>query len=100
MEPNQSSLSHIPTLDIKWRDSTISEAKMNEQKALALAETFFPPPPAESAIPDDFIYPEPVLSPGSITEEQLLQSYANSAHSNHQDQMVSETLSLKNALKP
>ena len=72
LEPNQSGPSCIPTLDIKWRDGTISEAKMNEQKALVLAETFFPPPPAESAIPDDFIYPELVPSPGSITEEQLL----------------------------
>ena len=44
----------------------------NEGKAAAFYKIFFPPKPAESSVPAEFIYPEPLLPPNTITKEQII----------------------------
>lgn len=65
-------LSRIPTL--RRPDGT--SADTNEEKSAALAQTFFPPPPATSSVPEDAIYPTPVATPAPITDSQLSRSIA------------------------
>ena len=44
----------------------------NKGKAEAFHKIFFPPKPAESTVPVDFNYPEPLLSPDTITKDQII----------------------------
>jgi ribonuclease HI len=63
-------LSRIPTL--KRPDG--STADTNEEKSTALAQAFFPPPPATSSVPEDFEYPDAVPTPTPLTLDQLQRS--------------------------
>ena len=63
--------SKIPTL--KKQNGT---ADTNEEKSIALAQAFFPPPPLQSSVPADYIYPEAVQTPEPITTDQLKRNIA------------------------
>ena len=45
----------------------------NKAKAEAFHKIFFPPKPAESTVPVDVIYPEPLPPPDTITKDQIAQ---------------------------
>jgi hypothetical protein len=70
-EPSNRGLIHIPTLKTRTIDGLHLEAKTNEDKIKILAKTFFPPPPAVSTIPTDYLYPDVIPNSGPIMEEQL-----------------------------
>jgi hypothetical protein len=48
-------------------------------KSKALAQAFFPPPPATSTVPQGFNYPDPVMPFAPITEEQIERAIANTS---------------------
>ena len=62
---------YIPSLMVKEEDGTVWEIIANEGKAKAFHKIFFPSKPAESLVPEDFNYPEPLPSPDTITKEQI-----------------------------
>ena len=64
--------SYIPTLKAKEEDRFIQEVKDNEGKVEAFHKIFFPPKPAESSVPAEFNYPEPLPPPDTITKEQII----------------------------
>ena len=64
----------IPTLKRPGADGVPIMMSANHEKAEFLAETFFPPPPAESSIPQNYCYPDPVCAFPSITREQILRA--------------------------
>lgn len=66
----------IPTLVTKDDEGNTTTAASNEGKSEIFAKTLFPPPPPRSAVPPDFIYPEPAAPWTDVTEEQLCKSIA------------------------
>jgi len=48
-----------------------------EEKSEILAQALFPPPPDESTVPTDYLYPEPAEHWTEITKEQLTQAINN-----------------------
>ena len=64
--------SYIPTLKAKEEDGSIREVTDNKGKAEAFHKIFFPLKPAESSVPVEFNYPEPLPPPDTITKEQII----------------------------
>ncbi|CAA7270496.1 unnamed protein product [Cyclocybe aegerita] len=64
----------IPTLRTNDRNSREREVTDNTDKAETFAKAFFPPPPAESSVPEDYDYPELLPDPPDITEDQIRQN--------------------------
>ena len=60
----------IPTLKTTGPNGE-QELNTNEEKAKIFATTFFPPPPANVNIPDNYEYPEPLPDPNPITKRQV-----------------------------
>ena len=58
-EPTDYSNARIPPLQIKV-NGMVGLAEDNVSKAEALAQSFFPPPPATSSVPPNAVYPEPL----------------------------------------
>jgi hypothetical protein len=69
----------IPVLKTKSADNMLNEATTNDQKSKALVETFFPPPPSTSTVPQDFAYPKPITSFKPIMEEQIERVITNTS---------------------
>lgn len=69
----------ILVLKTKLANNTHIEATTNDQKSKALADSFFPPPPPSSTIPQDFVYPDPIMSFKPITEEQIERAISNTS---------------------
>ena len=61
----------VPTLEVKNHLDRPSQASTNDEKANALAKSFFPPKPVQSSVPADFVYPQPLPLPPRITEDQI-----------------------------
>jgi hypothetical protein len=61
----------IPTLKVKNANSTEVEVNDNKEKTTHFAKSFFPPPLANSSIPHDYIYPQPLPNPPKITMDQI-----------------------------
>jgi ribonuclease HI len=59
-EPSDFSCARIPTLNTTSANGLPSLAEMNADKVTALAESFFPPPPANSHVPPNYEYPPPL----------------------------------------
>jgi len=71
------SKTRIPTLQMTTPDGQITQATTNEEKSTVLAQALFPPPPDESTVPTDYLYPEPAERWTQITREQLTQAINN-----------------------
>jgi hypothetical protein len=56
-----------------------TEAVTNEDKSKVLADTFFPPPPLLSAIPEDYNYPNPATPFKLFTKEQINRTISNTS---------------------
>ena len=69
-DPSDYSSTRIPPL--KYRDEHQQEvtATENSNKADALAETFFPPPPTQPIIPDS-VYPKPLKARGIFSRDNI-----------------------------
>jgi len=67
----------IPMLRKTGPDGRIIQASTNEEKSKVLAQALFPPPPAISTTPADFLYPEPAEKWTDITRDQLTQKIDN-----------------------
>jgi len=67
----------IPTLRKTGLDGRTIQATTNKEKSEVLAQALFPPPPTVSAVPTDYLYPEPVEKWTAITKEQLTQTINN-----------------------
>ena len=61
----------IPTLQIKDKQGTEINVNDNRDKANLFAANFFPPPLANTNVPANFIYPQPLPDPPQITESQI-----------------------------
>ncbi|KAG2335807.1 hypothetical protein BDR05DRAFT_844096, partial [Suillus weaverae] len=48
-------------------------------KSTLLAGTFFPPPPANNTIPEDYEYPDPIVPFKKITEEHIEDAIRNTS---------------------
>lgn len=63
--------STILTLKVKDANSATREIASNSNKAEAFHKAFFPPIPAVSLVPANFIYPAPLSSPPIISRDQI-----------------------------
>lgn len=70
-EPRDGGKTCVPTLSIVHPDSTLGEAITNDEKSQILAKSFFPLPPANSSIPPDATYPDPIGPLPYITADQI-----------------------------
>jgi ribonuclease HI len=61
----------IPNLKVKQPDGTYKEVKENKDKAKALYDSFFFPPPQDDGIAPDYEYPPPCTAFQNITDEQI-----------------------------
>ena len=61
----------IPVLQVRNADGTTTEAISNDNKSIALAKAFFPPPPATDSTPENYAYPEPIAPFTPIEEEDI-----------------------------
>ncbi len=61
----------IPTLKVKGNAGTTQEINDNKDKARHFAETFFPPPPEHSSIPQGYDYPTPIPDPPKASKAQI-----------------------------
>ncbi|KAG2038458.1 hypothetical protein BDR03DRAFT_861992 [Suillus americanus] len=69
----------VPVLKVKNEEGNTTKAITNDEKSKALANAFFPPPPANSSIPLNYNYPEPIVPFAKITEEQVVKAIANTS---------------------
>lgn len=69
-DPSDYSNTRIPSLSTISPNGTASIAYDNTDKAKAIAETFFPPPPEMSTIPAS-VYPEPTKPQGIFTHKDI-----------------------------
>ena len=67
----------IPTLQRTDPDGQVIQATSNEEKSVTLTQALFPPPPNESTVPADYLYPESAEKWSEITHEQLMQAINN-----------------------
>jgi len=67
----------IPTLKKMNLEGQTTLASTNEEKSEILAQALFPPPPAETTVPADYLYPEPAEKWTEITQDQLTQAINN-----------------------
>ena len=67
----------IPMLKRTGPDGLVNQAMTNKEKSAILAQALFPPPPNESTVPTDFLYPDPAERWSEITHEQLTQAINN-----------------------
>jgi len=67
----------IPTLHVTNPDGQFSYATTNEEKSETLTQALFPPPPDETTVPTDYLYPELAEHWTEITKEQLMQAINN-----------------------
>lgn len=68
------SKTRIPTLQKKESNGTVTTADTNEDKSIMLAQSMFPPPPPQTSVPEDHVYPEQATKWFRITEDQLQQA--------------------------
>ena len=61
----------IPTLHTESQNGETRTARSNEEKARVIADSFFPPPPANTSVPRDYRYPKPVAYKPKFTREQI-----------------------------
>ena len=66
----------IPALKVKLPNGSQSEVNTNEEKARALAGSFFPKRPALSTVLPNFHYPQPMDDPLPIDEERICRHIA------------------------
>jgi len=77
-EPKDGGTTRIPMLTVKRPDgSTVEAHSTNHEKSQFIAESFFPPPPANDSVPPDIIYPEPVAQHTPITSTKIERAIAN-----------------------
>jgi len=69
----------IPALKGIGPQGNLIEAVTNKEKSQMLARTFFPPPPTENSIPQDFIYPNAAEPFTPFTEEEVRKAIANTS---------------------
>ena len=62
---------HIPTLKVPQVDSMMAEITTNEEKAAAFYQSFFPPKPMVTGLPDDPEYPNQIKYKFRLSEAQL-----------------------------
>ena len=67
----------IPNLHIAADNGTTRVATDNKDKARVLCNTFFPPPPTSTNVPNDPDYPAPAWKFKSITDEQVERTFKN-----------------------
>ena len=61
----------IPTLRTKNKLGREVEVNDSQEKATLFVKLFFPPPPANSTVPANFAYPDPLPTPPQLTRAQL-----------------------------
>jgi len=61
----------IPTLQKTNLEGQTTQATTNKEKSEILAQALFPPPPAKTTVPTDYLYPEPAEKWTEITWDQL-----------------------------
>ena len=61
----------VPTLHVESQDGETHTARSNEDKAQIIADSFFPPLPANTSVPQDYRYPKPVAYKLKFTREQI-----------------------------
>jgi hypothetical protein len=61
----------IPTLKVTNPDGSISLVKTNTDKARIIADSFFPPPPADHGIPENVDYPPPLPYHAEFSREHI-----------------------------
>jgi hypothetical protein len=66
----------IPSLKCNTPQNGSFIAATNDDKSTILANSFFPPPPANSSVPTGCNYPEPVRNKRIITEDALIHAIA------------------------
>ena len=73
-EPSDGGGSCMPTLRSRNPTTRLAEstARSNEEKACTLHNSFFPPKPLVSSVPEEFEYPEPRWVHEVVTNEQIL----------------------------
>jgi hypothetical protein len=62
---------HIPSLKVIGADGLACKVSSNEDKAKALADSFFLSRPETSSVLQNFNYPNPLPPPPAITETQI-----------------------------
>ena len=66
----------IPTLRSRNDDGTDWISKSNADKAEVIAKAFFPPPPADHGVPEDYDYPPPLPFHAGFTREHIRRKVA------------------------
>ena len=66
----------IPTLRSRNDDGTDRISKSNADKAEVIAKAFFPPPPADHGVPEDYDYPPPLPFHAGFTREHIRRKVA------------------------
>ena len=69
--PGDGARTRIPDLKVKHADGSIATVKKNKDKAKALYNSFFFPPPQDDGIDPDYQYPPPCAAFDNITDQQI-----------------------------
>ena len=69
----------IPVLNIQNQDGSTTEAISNDDKSIALARAFFPPPPQTHSVPANFVYSDPVCNFNPISEDEVANAVRNTS---------------------
>jgi exonuclease III len=69
--PSHRERREIPTLKTSNANSEATDVNDNQTKATLFATTFFPPPPENPSIPQDYAYPASLPDPPPITRSQI-----------------------------
>ena len=67
----------IPTLRTTNLDGSTRLSKTNADKAEVIASAFFPPPPADHGVPNDYEYPPPLPYHTEFTREHIRRSISD-----------------------
>ncbi|KIN94669.1 hypothetical protein M404DRAFT_83027, partial [Pisolithus tinctorius Marx 270] len=71
------SKSRIPALKTTDEHGNTHTVSSNENKSQLFAKALFPPPPAQSTVPQNYDYPDPVTRWTPITKDQLARTIKN-----------------------
>ena len=85
----------IPTLRTTNLDGSTRLSKTNADKAEVIASAFFPPPPADHGVPNDYEYPPPLPYHTEFTREHIRCSISDLQPHKHPVQTKSPTSSTR-----